>query len=43
MHSIQDFIKLLNDIKEALLALVSTILLAIICGQIIWEKVKPKK
>lgn len=43
MQSLHDFVNILDDVKEVLLALASTILLAIICGQIILEKVKPKK
>lgn len=43
MHGIQDFIKLLNDVKEALIAVASTLLLVITIWRIIWKEVKPKK
>jgi hypothetical protein len=43
MQIIHDLVKILDGIKEALLALGSTILLAITLWQIIREKVKPRK
>lgn len=43
MQSLHDFIKFLNDVKEALLALASTLLLVITIWQIIWKKVRPEK
>jgi hypothetical protein len=43
MQSLHDFVKALDDVKEALIAVTSTVSVAAVCARIIWDKFKRKK
>lgn len=43
MLSLHDFLKVLDDIKEALIAVTSTVSVAAVCAKIVWDKLKRKK
>lgn len=43
MEILHDFVKILDDVKEVVIALTSTITITIICVEIIKEKTRPKK
>ena len=42
MQTIHDFVKLLDELKEALIAIASTLSVAAVCARIVWDKFKGK-
>jgi hypothetical protein len=43
MPGLNDFLKALDDIKVALIAITSTISIAAVCAKIVWDKFTRKK
>ena len=42
MQTIHDFVRILDDVKEALIATASTLSVAAVCARIVWDRFNGK-